>query len=258
MDPRRLEMTVLMTPDMANFSGKVHGGALLNLLDRVAFSLRLALLRPLRRHALGRSGDLQGADQRRRARHLPRQRQPCRPHLDGDRDPGRGGEHPHRHRPPHQLLLLHHGRRRRRRPARRGAGRSASSTAAEARRNRAAELRRKLRREIAAEMERAAGGGHERLVLGRHRPGHRPRRLRPPRRHRDRRRHRRRRRLHRPAVRAARRLRPHRDRAGGQRAGDLRRPHLPEPRRGRSSRPGTSATAPCCTAAGSAATPWWA
>ncbi len=37
-DPRQLEMTVLMTPDMANFSGKVHGGALLNLLDRVAFS----------------------------------------------------------------------------------------------------------------------------------------------------------------------------------------------------------------------------
>jgi uncharacterized protein (TIGR00369 family) len=38
MDKCRLEMTVLMTPDMANFSGKVHGGALLNLLDRVAFS----------------------------------------------------------------------------------------------------------------------------------------------------------------------------------------------------------------------------
>lgn len=37
-DPRRLEMTELMTPGMANFSGKVHGGALLNLLDRVAFS----------------------------------------------------------------------------------------------------------------------------------------------------------------------------------------------------------------------------
>ncbi|WP_085837617.1 acyl-CoA thioesterase [Aquimixticola soesokkakensis] len=31
-------MTVLMTPDMANFSGKVHGGALLNHLDRVAFA----------------------------------------------------------------------------------------------------------------------------------------------------------------------------------------------------------------------------
>ena len=37
-DRRRLEMTVLMTPEMANFSGKVHGGALLNWLDRVAFS----------------------------------------------------------------------------------------------------------------------------------------------------------------------------------------------------------------------------
>ncbi|SIS63534.1 acyl-CoA thioesterase [Phaeovulum vinaykumarii] len=37
-DSRHLEMTVLMSPDMANFSGKVHGGALLNLLDRVAFT----------------------------------------------------------------------------------------------------------------------------------------------------------------------------------------------------------------------------
>lgn len=37
-DTSRVEMVVLMTPDMANFSGKVHGGALLNLLDRVAFS----------------------------------------------------------------------------------------------------------------------------------------------------------------------------------------------------------------------------
>lgn len=36
---KALQMTVLMTPDMANFSGKVHGGALLNWLDRVAFSL---------------------------------------------------------------------------------------------------------------------------------------------------------------------------------------------------------------------------
>ncbi|GAA3862886.1 acyl-CoA thioesterase [Celeribacter arenosi] len=35
---RILEMTELMTPDMANFSGKVHGGALLKLLDLVAFS----------------------------------------------------------------------------------------------------------------------------------------------------------------------------------------------------------------------------
>lgn len=37
-DRRITTMTVLMTPDMANFSGKVHGGALLNLLDRVAFA----------------------------------------------------------------------------------------------------------------------------------------------------------------------------------------------------------------------------
>jgi acyl-CoA hydrolase len=37
-DSSQLEMVVLMTPDMANFSGKVHGGALLNLLDRVAYS----------------------------------------------------------------------------------------------------------------------------------------------------------------------------------------------------------------------------
>lgn len=31
-------MTVLMTPDMANFSGNVHGGAILRLLDQVAYS----------------------------------------------------------------------------------------------------------------------------------------------------------------------------------------------------------------------------
>ena len=37
-DTRQVNMVVLMTPEMANFSGKVHGGALLNLLDRVAFS----------------------------------------------------------------------------------------------------------------------------------------------------------------------------------------------------------------------------
>ncbi|MBX9836734.1 MAG: acyl-CoA thioesterase [Silvanigrellaceae bacterium] len=30
-------MIVLMTPDMVNFSGKVHGGAILKLLDQVAY-----------------------------------------------------------------------------------------------------------------------------------------------------------------------------------------------------------------------------
>ncbi len=31
-------MTVSMTPDMANFSGNVHGGTLLKLLDQVAYA----------------------------------------------------------------------------------------------------------------------------------------------------------------------------------------------------------------------------
>ena len=34
----QLTMTVLMTPDNANFSGKVHGGAILKLLDQVAYA----------------------------------------------------------------------------------------------------------------------------------------------------------------------------------------------------------------------------
>jgi acyl-CoA hydrolase len=33
-----LVMSVLMTPDMANFAGNVHGGALLKLLDQVAYA----------------------------------------------------------------------------------------------------------------------------------------------------------------------------------------------------------------------------
>ncbi len=35
---KSLHMTVLMTPEMANFSGKVHGGHILRLLDQVAFA----------------------------------------------------------------------------------------------------------------------------------------------------------------------------------------------------------------------------
>jgi uncharacterized protein (TIGR00369 family) len=34
----QLTMTVLMTPDTANFSGNVHGGTILKLLDQVAFA----------------------------------------------------------------------------------------------------------------------------------------------------------------------------------------------------------------------------
>jgi acyl-CoA hydrolase len=37
-DHRSLQMTVLMTPDTANFAGNVHGGHILKLLDQVAFS----------------------------------------------------------------------------------------------------------------------------------------------------------------------------------------------------------------------------
>lgn len=35
---RDLTMTVLMTPDMVNFSGNVHGGAMLKILDQVAYA----------------------------------------------------------------------------------------------------------------------------------------------------------------------------------------------------------------------------
>jgi uncharacterized protein (TIGR00369 family) len=38
MVERELTMSVLMTPDMVNFSGNVHGGDLLKLLDQVAFA----------------------------------------------------------------------------------------------------------------------------------------------------------------------------------------------------------------------------
>ena len=37
-DKTTLEMTLLMTPDKVNFSGKVHGGEILKLLDSVAYS----------------------------------------------------------------------------------------------------------------------------------------------------------------------------------------------------------------------------
>jgi acyl-CoA hydrolase len=37
-DNHQLSMTVLMTPDMANFAGNVHGGTILKLLDQVAYA----------------------------------------------------------------------------------------------------------------------------------------------------------------------------------------------------------------------------
>ena len=38
LNKHELTMTVLMTPDMANFSGNVHGGTVLKLLDQVAYA----------------------------------------------------------------------------------------------------------------------------------------------------------------------------------------------------------------------------
>ncbi|SEL72682.1 Acyl-CoA hydrolase [Roseateles sp. YR242] len=38
MPSHQLTMTVLMTPDMANFSGNVHGGTILKLLDQAAYA----------------------------------------------------------------------------------------------------------------------------------------------------------------------------------------------------------------------------
>jgi acyl-CoA hydrolase len=38
VDAHRLSMTVLMTPDMSNFRGNVHGGLILKLLDQVAYT----------------------------------------------------------------------------------------------------------------------------------------------------------------------------------------------------------------------------
>ena len=37
-DRDRLSMTILMTPDMSNFAGNVHGGLLLKYLDQVAYT----------------------------------------------------------------------------------------------------------------------------------------------------------------------------------------------------------------------------
>lgn len=38
MPTHQLTMTVLMTPDMANFAGNVHGGTILKFLDQVAYA----------------------------------------------------------------------------------------------------------------------------------------------------------------------------------------------------------------------------
>ena len=37
-DRRQIEMAEMMTPDKANFAGKIHGGHIMNLLDKVAYA----------------------------------------------------------------------------------------------------------------------------------------------------------------------------------------------------------------------------
>ncbi len=46
-DQSELTMSVLMTPDMANFSGNVHGGTILKLLDQVGICVCESFFRKL-------------------------------------------------------------------------------------------------------------------------------------------------------------------------------------------------------------------
>ncbi len=68
----QLTMSVLMTPDKANFSGNVHGGALLKLLDEVAFACAKRYAGRYVVTPVGGSGDLPRADPCRRTGDLPR------------------------------------------------------------------------------------------------------------------------------------------------------------------------------------------
>ena len=158
MDPRRLEMTELMTPDLANFSGKVHGGALLNLLDRVAFSLAS---RYSGRYAVTLSVDQVTFKEpinvgelvtfRASVNYAGRTSMEIGVRVEAESI--RSGERRHTNSCYFTMVAVD------------DAGRPAEvpplalETAIERRRNRAADLRRRLRREFAAQMERAAEGG---------------------------------------------------------------------------------------------------
>lgn len=103
-----LTMTVLMTPDMANFTGNVHGGTILKYLDSVAHAC-----------ASRYSGSYVGTLSVDQVMFL----QPIhvgelvtflasvthRQQLDGSGDPGRHRKHPAAHRTPCEQLLLHDG-----------------------------------------------------------------------------------------------------------------------------------------------------
>ena len=158
MDRRRLEMTVLMTPDMANFSGKVHGGALLNLLDRVAFS---CASRYSGRYAVTLSVDQVTFEQpinvgelvtfRASVNHVGRTSMEIGIRVEAEDIPA--GTSRHTNSCYFTMVAVD------------GNGQPAEvpslavETEAERRRHRAAALRRKLRREFAAELERASDPG---------------------------------------------------------------------------------------------------
>ncbi len=62
MPAHQLSMSILMTPDTANFAGNVHGGTILKLLDQVAYACASRYAGRLCRDSLGRSGDFLRAD----------------------------------------------------------------------------------------------------------------------------------------------------------------------------------------------------
>jgi acyl-CoA hydrolase len=150
-------MTVLMTPDMANFSGKVHGGALLNLLDRVAFS---CASRFSGRYAVTLSVDQVtfkepinvGELVTFRASVNTAGRTSMEIGIRVEAEDIRTGVVRHTNSCYFTMVAVDDAGK----PA--GIPELKILTAVEARRNRAAELRRRLRREITAEMEKAAEG----------------------------------------------------------------------------------------------------
>jgi len=82
---RTLSMTVLMTPDMTNFRGNVHGGILLKLLDQVAYTCASRYARCVCGDAFSRRRRVSRACARRRTRHVSGQCELHGSHFNGSR-----------------------------------------------------------------------------------------------------------------------------------------------------------------------------
>jgi len=108
-DQSELTMSVLMTPDMANFSGNVHGGAILKLLDQVAYACasrysgsyvvtlsvdKVNFKEPIYVGGVG---------------HILSKYQPCWTYLNGGRDPSGSTKYSRSYDTTHQYLLFHNG-----------------------------------------------------------------------------------------------------------------------------------------------------